>query len=159
MTKEKVREIFRYRKDGFLIYKKQPYQSKNRAHQPVGIHHLGRPCVSVNKKRYTLSRLIFLYHHGFLPSQVDHIDMNSKNNRIENLRAATHGQNIMNRSVTSRNKSKTKGVYFCKYTKRWRAEIMANGKRIRIGRYESKKEAGEAYQKAAKQFHGAFARF
>jgi len=63
--------------------------------------------------------LIFLYHHGYLPKFVDHIDGNKKNNRIENLREATKSQNAMNQKVSTRNTSGIKGVMWHKRDKKW----------------------------------------
>ena len=42
--------------------------------------------VSINHQLYPIHRLMFLMHHRYLPKQVEHIDNNSLNNRIENLR-------------------------------------------------------------------------
>ena len=45
---------------------------------------------------------------------IDHIDGNSKNNKIENLREATLSQNCQNQKIRNTNTSGTKGVWFHK---------------------------------------------
>ena len=90
---------------------------------------------------------------------IDHIDRNGLNNCKSNLRNATWAQNMQNRK-TSKNNTKTKGVFFSntgKRIKRWMAQISVNKKRIYLGRYLTKQEASEAYDKAAKSYFGEFA--
>jgi len=48
-------------------------------------------------KRYLVHRIIFFLVNGFLPEQVDHIDGDPSDNNPNNLRAATHSQNMINR--------------------------------------------------------------
>lgn len=90
--------------------------------------------------------------------QVDHINnSNSLDNRRSNLRLASHGQNMKNKSMYKRNKSGYKGVYY--FWKKYRAQIQVNGKKIMLGSFDTPEEAHEAYCKAAKLYHGEFARF
>lgn len=49
--------------------------------------------VYINGKGYYLHRLIWMYHYGYFPNEIDHIDRNKSNNTIENLRAVTHKEN------------------------------------------------------------------
>lgn len=44
-----------------------------------------------------LHRIVFLLCHGRWPAQVDHIDGNPRNNRMENLREVTCADNLENR--------------------------------------------------------------
>ena len=87
---------------------------------------------------------------------VDHKDCNGLNNRIDNLRLATHAQNCMNRRTRKDNTSGLKGVSWNGFT--WSAQIRVNGKNKVLGRYRSKGMAAVAYAKAALQLHGQFAR-
>lgn len=52
--------------------------------------------ITINGKKYFEHRLIFLYHHGYLPEFLDHIDGNRSNNNIGNLRESTHQENCRN---------------------------------------------------------------
>lgn len=158
MDQKQVKNIFHYDSEkGGLIYKVQPFQSKSKAGQLVGSKCRGRLFVRVNKKLYAVHRLVFLFHRGFWPEQVDHIDGNGLNNKIENLRAATNAENQRNKPKLKHNKSGFKGIHFCKQTKSWRVQITFERKRICGGRFSTKKEAAKKYNQLAKKYHNEFA--
>jgi len=92
--------------------------------------------------------------------QVDHRNLNKLDCRRVNLRICTHSENMMNRGKTRANVSGFKGVYRIKGCKRkkYRAQISANKKTFSLGCFEKLETASSAYQKAAKEFHGQFAR-
>ena len=73
--------------------------------------------IRLNYKNYLVHRLIFLYHHNYLPKVIDHIDRNKLNNKIENLREVTHSQNLMNCKSYKNSSSKYKGVTWIKKIK------------------------------------------
>jgi len=114
--------------------------------------------MSINKKIVYVHHAIFLLHHGYLPSYIDHIDGNPLNNRIENLRSATQSQNMGNSKLKKNNSSGYKGVTFRKDTKKWNASIMVNGKHISLGCYKTKEEARDAYIIGSKKYFGEFSR-
>ena len=88
---------------------------------------------------------------------VDHINGDGLDNRKANLRLCTHSENLLNRSPR-RGTSIYKGVYWHNKDRRWTATISKDGKRRRIGGFTSEIEAAKAYDKAAKELHGEFAR-
>lgn len=157
LTQERVLELFAYR-DGQLV-RRISVSSNARAGDVAGtLNQFGYIQVSIDKRLYQAHRVIYLMHHGYMPRLVDHIDRNRSNNRIENLRAATHVQNGYNKSKLSSNSSGYKGVSWCKKTLRWRASISINGKIKFLGRYGDVKAAALAYSLAAEKHHGEFAR-
>jgi hypothetical protein len=91
------------------------------------------------------------------PSDLDHENRESIDDRIENLRPATTSQNAANTARRTNNTSGYKGVFWDKSARRWRAEITVNRKRIHLGYYDSPEEAHAAYCVAAKKFFGEFA--
>lgn len=106
-----------------------------------------------------LHQAVWLYHHGYIPKVIDHINGNAMDNRIENLRPCTLSQNQFNSKKKVSNKSGFKGVVFhpkCK-NKPWQAKINLLGKRISLGYYATKEEAAIAYNEGAKRFAGEFA--
>lgn len=105
-------------------------------------------------------RLAWVIMTGLLPSgPIDHIDMDRANNSAFNLRLASVTQNNRNRRAQSNNTSGHKGVTFHKGTGKYHAKICANKKRISLGYFNSAEQAALAYQQAAKEHHGEFARF
>lgn len=111
---------------------------------------------SVQGRLQRVHRLVFLYHHGYMPIQVDHIDGNRINNKIENLRAATSSQNNQNRKATS--SSGIKGVVWHKQSKKWIASICVNRKSVHLGSFISIEEAALVANKARQSAHGEFYR-
>jgi hypothetical protein len=96
--------------------------------------------------------------HMFLTgwSYVDHINGDGLDNRQTNLRPATHAENARNRRMHSDNASGFKGVFADR--RRWRAGIVTNGARRDLGCWGTAEEAARAYDSAAREFHGEFAR-
>ena len=89
---------------------------------------------------------------------VDHINHIGLDNRRTNLRLATRRQNMYNRRKLRKNTTSLfKGVYWRSDTKCWRANITVDGKRIRLGQFNSQIDAAKAYDDAARKHHGQFA--
>jgi len=103
--------------------------------------------LSTNKKNYTflLHRLLFYWHHGYLPKLVDHKDTNSQNNKIENLRQLNSSGNKRNSKKKENCTSKYKGVYWHKKHKKWVAQLCLNYKINHIGYFDNEDDAGQAY--------------
>ena len=91
--------------------------------------------------------------------ETDHINGNGLDNRKENLRACTRTQNNCNRKAQSKNTSGYKGVYRTANRKRWRVWIGVNGASKYIGTFDTPEQAAKAYDDAAKEMHGDFAKF
>lgn len=89
--------------------------------------------------------------------QIDHINGNGLDNRRENLRIVTHQQNLMNQ-IKTRGTSQFKGVTWDKLRVKWNAKIKLNRKTINLGRFDSEQEAALAYDKAAKNLFGEYAK-
>jgi hypothetical protein len=106
-------------------------------------------------KRMYLHRAIMHARKGKL---IDHRNGDGLDNRRDNLRLATHSQNMCNRRKTKlKTTSRFIGVYFNRETNKWRAAIKCKGKKIALGRFVNEVEAAMAYDAAAKKYHGRFA--
>lgn len=91
---------------------------------------------------------------------VDHINGNTRDNRRENLRVCTHAQNLAAGRPAKRANSKSKynGVGWNKSANQWMARIRINGKLTYLGCFKDETAAARAYDKAAREHFGEFAR-
>ena len=96
-------------------------------------------------------------HQLFGCKGYDHINRNTLDNRISNLRPCTHSQNIMNTDLWANNTSGVRGVYYNKDYKKWFALITVNYKRKWLGYFEDKQDAINARREAEKKYCGEFA--
>jgi hypothetical protein len=101
-----------------------------------------------------------LMHRLLLPhmTRPDHKDGNGLNNCRKNLRESTRSQNGANRRKKSGATSQYLGVYFDSQKKRFCAGISINRKYLKLGRFDSEEDAARAYDIAALEHHGEFAR-
>jgi len=90
--------------------------------------------------------------------EVDHRDGNGLNNQKSNLRICNPSQNSQNCQRYKNNTSGVKGVSFRKDRGVWVAEITCSGKKYYLGYFQNINDALLAYNNAAKQLHGEFAK-
>ncbi len=95
---------------------------------------------------------------GALASQqCDHINGNGLDNRRSNLRICTHAENGWNRKLQE-GTSIFKGVDWVKAKCGWQARIMCNNVRHYLGVFGHEGDAARAYDTAARELFGEFAR-
>lgn len=155
VTKELLHELFEY-KDGELYWKIA--RSGIKINQKAGsLKPNAYVLIKINRKIYGAHRLIFLMHYGYLPINVDHIDCNPSNNKIENLREATRNQNNYNVKKRKDNTSGIKNVVWKKSNKKWVVQIMVNNKNKHIGCFDNLEFAELVAIEARNKYHGNFA--
>lgn len=110
---------------------------------------------SVNGKTIYLHRLVMACPPHL---DVDHKDLNKLNCRKTNLRNCTPSQNGANQGIRKNNKTKFKGVAFYKRDNNYSAQITVKYKKIHLGYYTTAEKAAIAYNKAATQCFGQYAR-
>jgi hypothetical protein len=108
-------------------------------------------------KSFLVHRVIFFMHHGYFPEFVDHINCDKLDNRIENLRAATKSQNLMNKEKHKNNTTGFKNVYWMKKNKKWAVMLSANKKKKYFGSYDDLELAELVAIEAREKYHGVFA--
>jgi len=157
ITKEILNFLFNY-KDGELYWKfslssKSPKGCIAGTKKQDGYKRIG-----LNKKSYLNHRLIFLMHHGYLPKVVDHIDGNTLNNNIENLREATHSQNQWNTAKNTNNTSGYKNVTWNQRKRKWLVNVRVHCMDFHIGYFNDIELADLVAQEARDKYHKEFAR-
>ena len=106
--------------------------------------------VGLNGKVYMAHNIVWLLHETLEDDLVvDHIDGNSANNNIRNLRKITQTQNCRNTGKSKNNKSGVTGVAYHKRDKYWSASYMLNGKLMQERFYE--KNHTNAFEEAVKR--------
>tara|TARA_R110000823_G_C15639991_1_gene469695 strand:- start:38 stop:541 length:504 start_codon:yes stop_codon:yes gene_type:complete len=108
--------------------------------------------ININTKTHILSRVTYKAHNkdwdindNSDTNIVDHINNNSLDNRIQNLRILTAYKNRLNNTA--------KGYYWNKKEKKWQAQITFNGKKKTIGYFKEEEDAHQAYLTAKEKYH------
>lgn len=88
---------------------------------------------------------------------VDHVNHNTLDCRVANLRECTRSENNANRSgPSSLTTSGIRNVNWDSPRQRWRVAVTKDGKRRRFGSFASLEEAEAAAIKARREVHGDF---
>ena len=152
-----MNNLFEY-KDGKLLWKVSRSNAISIGQEAGTDYAKGYKRVYFDGKTYAVHRVIWQMFNGEIPDgmQVDHIDGNTKNNKIENLRLANANQNAMNRKP--RNNVGIKNVSFCKSNNKYKVSVQSFGKRIFCGYYKDIELADLVAQEARHKYHGIYAR-
>jgi hypothetical protein len=159
LSQDLVRHLFDY-EDGRLIWKNPHVPSRAKVGARAGTFSdtTGYRQVTIKSVYVMEHRVIFLWHHGYLPTNVDHINNIRDDNRIENLRAASINENRYNASPKRNNISGVRGVHWAKKSKKWCACVRADN-RIVFRRLIDDLELAELAVIEARQiFHKDFAK-
>lgn len=90
---------------------------------------------------------------------VDHINLDTLDNRKSNLRFCNHRENLCNRNLQSNNTSGISGVHWNKNRRTWYARVKYYGQEIHLGAYHSFQEAVQARNEGMKWLYGEFGRY
>jgi HNH endonuclease len=171
LTYEYINELFTY-DNGELLWKVRPIHhfstegqwgrwndrfSGKKAGGPNVQKRESRHVITIDDVRYYRSIVVWCLHNKEWPLlTIDHINRNSLDDRIENLRLATLKQQNANKKKSIRNKVGFKGVRTSgKY--KWRYIISVDGKREQVAGFNTAEEANAAYLKRMTEMHGEFA--
>ena len=136
-------EIFEavYYKDGLLFWKRND--------KPAGTTtKAGYSKVQINKVVYSTHRLVWVLFNKEIPldKQIDHIDRNPSNNKIENLRLVDAVSNALNKKCRMSNTG-IRGV--SKDRDYYKVSFTVKGKSIHVGNFKKFEEA----QKVAEEYY------
>jgi len=109
--------------------------------------------------QYKAHRLAWLYMTGEWPcEQIDHINCVKDDNRFENLREASQGENQRNVTKRASNTSGYKCVWWDKKADKWKTSISLDGVRTFLGYFDRIEDAAAAYAEASTRLHRNFGR-
>ena len=110
--------------------------------------------IRIDSILYKAHRLAWLYIHGEYPEyDIDHINGDGLDNRIENLRSVDHSTNMKNQKMRITNTSGVTGVYWRNDCKKWEVKIGVNGKNISFGCFKDKENAVCVRKKAEYEYN------
>jgi hypothetical protein len=150
VTAERLRQLFKYDPETGLFERAGRLRN--------GTNTVGYVQFMIDGEMQLGHRMAWLYVHGSLPNQIDHINGVRHDNRICNLRESSQAQNCGNVRRHRDNKSGFKGVIRSSDGKRWAAQICKDGLRRHLGTFDTPEDAHAAYCEAAKAAFGEFAR-
>lgn len=146
-TQDRLHELFGY--EGGSLVRKTRSANNTKIGEAIGFKTAyGYVRAKVDGSGYMVHRLIWIYFNGDILDntiEVDHINRDRSDNRIDNLRLATKQQNQWN--------SECKGYSYNKKDKHYRAEIMKDNKSYYLGSFGSAVEARTAYLEAKIEYH------
>jgi ribosomal protein S17E len=153
MALEALQSYLTYDSENGVFYWTENQTKRLRNKQAGYIDSRGYMCIKFRTKNYKLHRLAWLFYYKELPSKdIDHIDRNKLNNKIENLRLATKQLNQWNHnSARINNKCGYRGV--CNYRGKFAASIKSNHKSKWLGIFDTPELAHQAYLKAKNDLH------
>jgi hypothetical protein len=147
LTAHRVRELFDYDCGSGSLTRKAGI-AKHKAGEVAGsVSTHGHTRVGVDGKSYYAHRLVWLHVYGAWPQyNIDHIDGDPSNNRIENLRDVTQELNNQNQLRAHHDNSQSLlGVSFVKAKGKFRASLTVNKKPRFLGYFDTAEEAREKY--------------
>jgi hypothetical protein len=154
LSAERARELFVYDAERGVVIR------RSNGRVVGGRNRKGYLAVRIDRRHYYVHRLIWLLVHGRYPAEViDHINGQTDDNRLSNLRETTNRLNVASSKLSATNTSGLKGVSWHAGAGKWRATIRCGGKQVHLGFFEDKQMAAEAYRQAAVLDRGEFARF
>jgi len=155
VSADRLKQVFRYDEGAGHLYWVSPASRSVKPGQIAGRKSdNGYRQIMVDNRRYAEHRLVWLWFHGSHPEhEIDHINGVRDDNRIENLRPATKGENQQN--IAGARKSNPTGLLGVSYHagRRWRAQIRVDGVKHYLGLFPSPEEAHAAYLKAKERLH------
>ena len=138
---DRCNELFEYR-DGQLIRKVKASDNAKKGDVAGMVDKKGYRMVRVDYILLKVSRIIYAMHHGDPEERdVDHINQDRSDDRIENLRLVTHQVNQRNQAKHKSNKSGFTGVSWNKENRKWDARINNEVRKIYLGRFKKKRDA------------------
>ena len=149
-SREKLHELFAYEPEtGFLVNKGTAYRKKGALSGTLDTYGYGQVCIE--GKLFRSHRVVWKMAHGVEPLglDVDHINGDKSDNRLENLQLLSHRANCSREKTT---KSGLPAGVGKTPENRYRASIRLGSEYPHIGNYDTPEEASQAYEKALEMY-------
>ena len=156
ITQERVRELFDCREDGSLFWANDTSPRARKGQLAGNMKSDGYLKIGIGGKRYKRSQLVYLYHFGYIPECVDHINGDTTNDSIDNLRDASRALNSYNKKIMKTNSSGKAGVSFVSRLGLWRARINVDGKEISLRYHKKFEDAVNVRKEAELKYYGEY---
>lgn len=156
LTQDRVLELFQYDPESGILYRKKSRSGVSAGPAGCKSTALGYIIIGIDGGKYYAHRVIWLYIHGKMPNEVDHINGVRDDNRLSNLREADSSSNKANRGIRPDNRSGLKWVGFHPQSGKWRARVRKNGAVADGGLHATPELAHQAALVLATKLHGEF---
>ena len=149
-SQEYLRERFNYNEEAGVLTWRTHLRAARYVGKEAGSRNGKYLRIRLDGKGYLFHRIVWIYMNGEIPEgmNIDHIDNDPLNNRIDNLRLATHHENMWNRPHARGYRFKD-GSY--------QVSLVHKGEYMYLGSYKTKEEAKSVYKKKALELRGEFA--
>lgn len=146
-----VRSILSYN-DGRLFWIVSPGFSIRSGSEAGGVSEKGYRKVRIGGKKFRSHRLVWLMKHDSWPNEeIDHINGDRLDNRIENLRDVSRHENQKNTKRFENNKSGFTGIYWVAKNSVWRASISEGKKLVHLGHFKCLAQAVRVRKEAERR--------
>ncbi len=155
ITRDRLLDLLSYDKNtGVFTWVKSRGRLAKAGTKAGKVENNGYVRIKIDGKLYSAHRLAHLYVYGHFPSgDLDHINREKCDNRLENLRLCNRSENRQNTKISRNNKSGHKGVSWNKEARKWRAYLKFEGKQYYLGGFKERNDAIQAWIKAASVLH------
>lgn len=160
---DEVRRLFRIDAErGSVVWVSPPkYHPRMLGKEAGGLRptHAGKLYCVIHIGRQAVKRghLIFFSVHGKWPAPcLDHINGDSTDDRIENLREATLTQNAWNHKRRAKRSLLPMGVRSVE-SGRYQARLAVNKRMLHLGTFDTPEQAHAVYKQKRKEMYGTFA--
>jgi hypothetical protein len=154
LTLERANELLAYDPETGIIRRKVGCGPARAGDIAGSLHSKGYLNTQIDRKIYRNHRLAWLLHTGNWPIDcIDHINGIGIDNRITNLREATHSQNMQNLKKARSNNISTGLLGVSARGKKFMVRIMVNKVSKYIGNFNDAESAHAAYLTAKREIH------
>ena len=155
LSQMRIKELFTY--DNGMLFWVDTARKNLRGKRAGTVNGQGYRQIKADRVVYPEHRLIFMYHYGYVPKMLDHINCVRDDNRIENLRPCDQQNNCYNTHGWT-GRTLPKGVTWSKKDKRYQAQLSVDGSNKYLGQFKELDGAVRCVRAAREAAHGEFAK-